>query len=182
MNKLQDIPREEFGDVLVSMNPPIEPRPHYIAGRWKYNHVILTDSVRSSPFLPDDTMLSRVHQTVASQKEMPTIQNKRGIAFAGAWMRYGFHEDGFMSGIDAASYVLKDASPFTLTREERRVPHNATLIGAFDFLEASGVRALIGFIFTFVLELISIFIERYSFEAPAPVTPLIEKRAHKWSF
>ena len=36
---------------------------------------------------------------------MHRIQNKRGIAFAGAYLKYGFHEDGFTSGLLAACAV-----------------------------------------------------------------------------
>ena len=40
---------------------------------------------------------------------MPTIQNVRGISFAGAWMRYGFHEDGFTTGLRAATGIIQNA-------------------------------------------------------------------------
>lgn len=33
---------------------------------------------------------------------MHRIQNTRGIAFASAYLKYGFHEDGFTSGLLAA--------------------------------------------------------------------------------
>lgn len=36
---------------------------------------------------------------------MHRIQNTRGIAFAGAYLKYGFHEDGFTSGLLAACAV-----------------------------------------------------------------------------
>ena len=44
-------------------------------------------------------------QAIIAQREMDKIQNKRGIAFAGAWMNYAFHEDGFTAGLQAASYL-----------------------------------------------------------------------------
>lgn len=36
---------------------------------------------------------------------MHKIQNKRSISFAGAYLKYGFHEDGFTSGLLAACSV-----------------------------------------------------------------------------
>jgi len=33
-----------------------------------------------------------------AQRRLPALQGKRHTWFCGAWTRYGFHEDGLMSG------------------------------------------------------------------------------------
>jgi len=40
------------------------------------------------------------------------IQNTRGISYCGAWTKYGFHEDGFSSGLSAAVNHLGAELPF----------------------------------------------------------------------
>jgi hypothetical protein len=42
------------------------------------------------------------HAAVAVQSLVPTIQGIDRIWYAGAWTRYGFHEDGILSGIRIA--------------------------------------------------------------------------------
>jgi predicted NAD/FAD-binding protein len=44
-------------------------------------------------------------QAVKAQHEMHQIQNNRGISDAGAFLKYGFHEDDFTSGLLAACSV-----------------------------------------------------------------------------
>lgn len=39
---------------------------------------------------------------IEMQKRLPQIQGRHGIYFAGAWTRYGFHEDGILSAITVA--------------------------------------------------------------------------------
>ena len=77
MNDLQHIPEAEYGPVLVTLNPPFEPEADKVVGRWKYDHPILD------------------REAVQSQLELKEIQGKRGVSFAGAYWRYGFHEDGY---------------------------------------------------------------------------------------
>ncbi|MBX9717200.1 MAG: NAD/FAD-binding protein, partial [Burkholderiaceae bacterium] len=36
---------------------------------------------------------------IAAQQRVPSLQGERRTWFCGAWTRYGFHEDGLMSGI-----------------------------------------------------------------------------------
>lgn len=96
MNLLQHIPRETFGDVLVTINPLREPKPESVQGRYLYSHPVY-DSV-----------------AVRAQQALPRIQNKRGISYAGAWTSYGSHEDSFTSGLYAAKAHLGARLPFDL--------------------------------------------------------------------
>lgn len=84
MNILQHIPTQRFGDVLVTLNPLYPPHPSTVQGEYEYEHPLYTP------------------EAIAAQRQMHKIQDKRGIIFAGAWTGYGFHEDGFTSGLRAA--------------------------------------------------------------------------------
>ncbi|KAF9046220.1 amine oxidase [Panaeolus papilionaceus] len=91
MNDLQHIPEKRYGPVLVTLNAPFEPDPETVFGRWKYDHPVL-DS-----------------KAIKAQSEMHKIQNTRSISYAGAYLKYGFHEDGFTSGLLAACSLDEDS-------------------------------------------------------------------------
>ena len=44
---------------------------------------------------------------IAAQGRLGSIQGRSHLWFAGAWTRYGFHEDGLMSGLSAAHALLR---------------------------------------------------------------------------
>lgn len=94
MNILQHIPRNPFGDVLVTLNPLHKPRKELTHGWYYYTHPLYTPSA------------------VRAQKLLRNIQNKRGVSYAGAWTNYGFHEDGFSSGLQVAQEHLGAKLPF----------------------------------------------------------------------
>jgi predicted NAD/FAD-binding protein len=94
MNILQHIPQNIFGDVLVTLNPLHKPRRDLTHAWYYYSHPLYTP------------------QAVRAQKMLPTIQNTRGISYAGAWTKYGFHEDGFSSGLHVAQEHLGAKLPF----------------------------------------------------------------------
>lgn len=94
MNLLQHIPSTTFGPVLVTLNPLQRPDPSLSQGEWTYHHPLYNAAA------------------VRSQGLLPRIQNTRGISYAGAWTKYGFHEDGFSSGLKVAVEHLGAKLPF----------------------------------------------------------------------
>ena len=58
---------------------------------------------------PADVMFSHNYDhpkfdrlAIDAQKDIPSIQGIDGVYFAGAWTRYGFHEDGLLSAVNVA--------------------------------------------------------------------------------
>ena len=49
-------------------------------------------------------------ESIKAQDKMNNIQGSNGIYFSGAWMRYGFHEDGIFSTKKAIKKLLSDDS------------------------------------------------------------------------
>lgn len=94
MNILQHIPRSIYGDVLVTLNPLHPPDPALTQGTWSYSHPLYTA------------------EAMRCQKLLPRIQNTRGVSYCGAWTKYGFHEDGFSSGLKVAVEHLGAELPF----------------------------------------------------------------------
>ncbi|KAL8750519.1 MAG: hypothetical protein Q9199_007012 [Rusavskia elegans] len=120
MNILQHIPRSEYGDVLVTLNPLWAPDPELTQGVWTYNHPQYNS------------------EAIRCQKMLPMIQNTRGISYCGAWTKYGFHEDGFSSGLKVAMEHLGAKVPFHFTDStfsRGRMP----MIGWKDYLVRIGV-------------------------------------------
>jgi len=124
MNLLQHISEKKFGPVLVTLNPPTEPDKSTVLGRWNYKHPVL-DS-----------------QALISQNQMHTIQNYRGLSFAGAYLRYGFHEDGFTTGMRAAVEHLGVKAPFEI-EDPDRTPSGIWVGYVFDALEYCGLALVL---------------------------------------
>ena len=94
MNLLQHIPESKFGPILVTLNPLKMPDPRLAQGIWEYSHPLYNAAA------------------IKSQRQLPRIQNTRSISYCGAWTKYGFHEDGFSSGLAAAVNHLGAELPF----------------------------------------------------------------------
>ena len=85
MNLLQKI--NNSLNVFVSLNPYITPIISLTYKKIIYEHPIFNN------------------QTNEAQKKMTEIQGKHNIFYAGAWLRYGFHEDGIMSAVNISSLL-----------------------------------------------------------------------------
>ncbi len=80
LNKLQPLPFQT--PVLVTLNPSSEPEG--VLGQYTYEHPLF------------DT--AALH----AQRQLPGLQGRRHTYYAGAWTRYGFHEDGLRSALQVA--------------------------------------------------------------------------------
>ena len=86
INKLQPIPFTQ--PVLVSLNPMREiPRAHGL-GEYDYAHPVFDLAA------------------MAAQARVPQLQGQQHTYFCGAWMGYGFHEDGLKAGLGVARSLL----------------------------------------------------------------------------
>lgn len=94
MNILQHLPESKLGPVLVTMNPRHAPDPALTQGKFLYRHPLYTV------------------EAVRAQKRLEALQNTRGVSYCGAWTKYGFHEDGFSSGLKVALDHLGATLPF----------------------------------------------------------------------
>jgi predicted NAD/FAD-binding protein len=86
LNRLQPLPVAT--PVIVSLNPVRAPRPDRVLGTYDYAHPVFDAAA------------------IAAQRDLPGIQGRERIWYAGAWTGYGFHEDGAVSGLAAAAAVL----------------------------------------------------------------------------
>lgn len=82
MNRLQGIPAET--PVYVTLNPDRLPDPALTFGVFEYDH----------------PQFNRAG--LAAQRIFNRIQGRRNVWFAGAWLGYGFHEDGLRAGLRVA--------------------------------------------------------------------------------
>ena len=79
LNRLQPLPFS--APVVVSLNPLTDPRAETIHAEFDYAHPVFDMAA------------------IDAQRRVPALQGNRRTWFAGAWTRYGFHEDGLMSGL-----------------------------------------------------------------------------------
>ena len=85
INALQPLPCKQ--SVFVTLNPAREPDADKTLRRIEYAH----------------PLLDRI--AVAAQKTIASIQGQQHTYYAGAWLGYGFHEDGLRSGQEVAEMI-----------------------------------------------------------------------------
>ena len=87
MNRLQKLDSKK--NYIVSVNPSIKPSKESIIYNTEYNH----------PILGKDA--------INMQKELNNLNKESRILFSGAYFGFGFHEDGYLSGLNVSKEILK---------------------------------------------------------------------------
>ena len=85
MNRLQPLPVST--PLLVTLNPIDPPAAELTLNTMHYAHPVFDGPA------------------VAAQARLSSVQGAEQVWLAGAWTRYGFHEDGFQSGLQAAQQM-----------------------------------------------------------------------------
>jgi predicted NAD/FAD-binding protein len=86
LNKLQPLPYSQA--VVVSLNPTQPIDPAKVIRRFDYAHPVFDLAA------------------IEAQQHMHRIQGQQNTWYAGAWLGYGFHEDGLKSGLSVARELL----------------------------------------------------------------------------
>ena len=85
MNKLQTLSTKE--NFFVSLNPIIKPKKDLIKKVIYYSH----------PLFDKETFIA--------QDQIKKLQGEKKTWFCGAYLGYGFHEDGIKSGLNVAERI-----------------------------------------------------------------------------
>lgn len=85
MNNLQNI--DANYPLFVTLNPNQKINPSDIFATINYEHPLFDG------------------EAITAQSKIPSIQGEGGIYFCGAYARYGFHEDGLISGLNVANLL-----------------------------------------------------------------------------
>ena len=105
LNKLQSLNTKL--DIFVSLNPFTPPNPDLTYSKMEYSH----------PQFSMDSVL-------AQGRVRSELQGENHTHYAGAWLGYGFHEDGVKSGLEAAVGIngVPLPSSWTIAARPRVVP------------------------------------------------------------
>jgi len=87
INRLQPLPCTT--PVIVTLNPPFEPDPARVLQEFEYSHPLLDNAA------------------VAAAGGIAELSGQRHTWYAGAWLGYGFHEDGLASAHAVADGIAR---------------------------------------------------------------------------
>lgn len=104
MNRLQ--PLDTRTDLFVTLNPGHDFAPGAVQYETTYEHPLFDVAA------------------IEAQAELWRIQGGNRTWFAGAWMGYGFHEDGLQAGLEVAERIGGISRPWSHDRLRDRVAHN----------------------------------------------------------
>ena len=90
LNRLQPLPSQT--PLIVSLNPVREPRAETVIQRFDYDHPVFDLGA------------------IAAQRRLGEIQGQRRSWYCGAWVGYGFHEDGLAAGLAVAEALSQAGS------------------------------------------------------------------------
>jgi predicted NAD/FAD-binding protein len=104
MNRLQPLPTET--NLFVTLNPGRPFAPGSVQYEVDYEHPLFDAGA------------------LAAQRDIWQIQGVQHTWFAGAWLGYGFHEDGLQSGLEIAERMGRVNRPWAVTEQRDRIAHN----------------------------------------------------------
>ncbi|UYO00012.1 MAG: FAD-dependent oxidoreductase [Devosia sp.] len=104
MNRLQPLPTTT--QLFVTLNPHRPIPEDQVLYEANYEHPLFDE------------------QSVNMQSELWQIQGQNRLWFAGAWMGYGFHEDGIQAGLEVAERLGSATRPWAVANQRKRIAHN----------------------------------------------------------
>lgn len=104
MNRLQPLPTDE--NLFVTLNPPSTLDLRGVRRETVYRHPLLDAAA------------------IAAQRRIWQIQGRQRTWYAGAWLGYGFHEDGLQAGLEVAERIGPDLRPWSVPAARERIAHN----------------------------------------------------------
>lgn len=104
MNKLQ--PLDTRSNVFVTLNPHRDFTPGTVQYEIDYEHPLFDA------------------RAIAAQRDLWQVQGNQHSWFAGAWMGYGFHEDGLQAGLEVAERIGPLQRPWQVGQQRDRIAHN----------------------------------------------------------
>lgn len=104
MNRLQ--PLETSSNIFVTLNPHRDFAPGSVQYEIDYRHPLFDA------------------RAIAAQTGLWQLQGVQRSWFAGAWMGYGFHEDGLQAGLEVAERIGSIQRPWQVKQPRQRIAHN----------------------------------------------------------